>query len=566
MSSDAIVPVLIVGGGPTALATALTLTKNNIPVRIIQKDEHYHRGQRGAGIQVFPFPFPAKHSHNRYVQPRTLEYYNLLGVLPDILERGIPVVPIRIYKLPGGTEPIKTFPMVEFEENTPAIPHNMPHLLGQANQEAVMREHLEKLGVRVELNTEFLSYEQHEDGVVAHLVRQLGEEKIPETVRCDWLVGADGARSVVRKQLGVTFLGETHSEHLIFGEIEVKGLSSDYWHVWGTLGGTLVVLRPTETEGLFWFVVGGSIDHAKFMTDHDAVIQYMRDYTERTDFEFGKVRFISDFRPNVRMVDKFGVERVFLAGDAAHGLNTGVQDGVNLGWKLALVIKNYASPSLLSTYTTERLPVVAHMLKMTTALFQKTRASTIDGHGAEQAWTRGGAVKQLGINYRWSPIVRDERTPYVRPADTEQLEVYGAEGGDTSVLRAGDRAPDAPGLVNSRQPDAEPTKLFSIFGVTYHTVLIFSSDAAQIRAVLDTVKEYPPNTVKTVAIHPQGTSTVTAFEDADYVVTDRDGYAYNGYNVADPASTTIVIARPDGVVGGIVFTVDGMHKFFQAYH
>lgn len=206
------------------------------------------------------------------------------------------------------------------------------------------------------------------------------------------------------------------------------------------------------------------------------------------------------------------------------------------------------------------------MLKISTNLFQKTRASTSTGEGAEEAWQRGGSLKQLGINYRWSPIVRDERTPYVHPADTQPIDVYGAEGGGACILRAGDRAPDAPGLVDSRQPDAEPTKLFRIFGVTYHTVLVFSSDATQTRAVLDAVKEYPSDRMKTVAIHPQGTSTNPTSVNADYIVTDRDGHAYNGYNVTDSATTTIVIVRPDGVVGGIVFGVEGLQKFFQAYH
>ncbi|PCH36565.1 monooxygenase [Wolfiporia cocos MD-104 SS10] len=557
MSSKASVPVLIVGGGPTALATALTLAKNGISTRIVQKDDHFHTGQRGAGIQ-----------------PRTLEYYNLLGVLPDIWEQGIPPMPVSMYKI-GESKPIKTFHMIEIEEDTPAIPHNNARLLGQATQEGIMREQLEKLGVCVELNTELRTYEQREDGVVAHVVKKAGDEEIAEMIQCEWIVGADGAKGVVRKQLGVTFLGETHSDRLIFGEVELKSLSRDHWHIWSTLGGTSVSLRPTENEEIFSFGVSGDFDHSKMMSDRDALVQYIRDKTGNYNFELGEIIFISDWRPNIRMVDRFSVGRVFLAGDAAHvhsptggqGLNTGIQDGVNLGWKLALVIKNEASPSLLDTYNAERLPVVARMLQMTTKLLHKMRAVEGDGRGAEDAFKRGGALKQLGINYRWSPIVLDERTPYVRPADTELLDVYGAEGGDVSVLRAGDRAPDAPSLVDIRQPDAEPKKLFSIFGVTLHTVLIFSGDATQIRAVLYAVKEYPPSTMKTVAIYPQGTSTMTipTSVNADYVVTDCDGHAYNGYNVTDAATTTIVIVRPDGVVGGIVFGVEGLQKFFQAY-
>ncbi|PCH36573.1 monooxygenase [Wolfiporia cocos MD-104 SS10] len=525
MKSKATISVLIVGGGLTALATALTLAKNGISIRIVQKDDHFHIGQRGAGIQ-----------------PRTLEYYNLLGVLPDTWERSIPLLPI------------------------------IPRILGQANQEGIMRKYLEKLGVHVELNTELRTYEQIEHGVLAHTVRKSGDEEIPETIRCDWLVGADGAKGVVRKHLEVTFLGETRADRIILGEVELlKGLSRDCWHMWGVFGGTFVSLRPTETERIFSFGISGEFDYNKMMSNRDMLIQYIRDQTGRHDIELSKVNFVSDWRPSARMVDKFSVGRVFLAGDAAHvhsptggqGLNTGIQDGVDLGWKLALVIKNYASPSLLDTYTIERLPVVAHMLKMTTNHFHKTRNVTVDGRGAEEAFKHSGVLKQLEINYRWSPIVLDKRTPYIRLADTEPLDVYGAEGGDASVLRAGDRAPDAPSLMDLKQHDAEPTNLFS---VTHHTVLIFSRDVAHIGPVLDALKGYPPSTVKSVAIYPQGTSASLAFEDAEYVMVDRDGHAYNGYNVADSATMTIVIVRPDGVVGGIVFEAEGVQNFFQPYH
>jgi len=137
MSSADILPVLIAGGGPTGLVLALTLVKNGIRVRIIQKDPQFHAGQRGAGIQ-----------------PRTLEAYNLLGVLPDVLKEGIPITPIRYYKLPGGIEPLETFYMLPPEDPTPSTPFINAWILGQNKAEEILREHLAQYGCEVELCTE----------------------------------------------------------------------------------------------------------------------------------------------------------------------------------------------------------------------------------------------------------------------------------------------------------------------------------------------------------------------------------------------------------------------------
>ncbi|KAJ7106977.1 FAD binding domain-containing protein, partial [Mycena epipterygia] len=111
-------------------------------------------------------------------------------------------------------------------------------------------------------------------------------------------------------------------------------------------------------------------------------------------------------RPSMRMVDKFGVGRVFVAGDAAHchsptggqGLNSSVQDAVNLGWKLALVANACAPSTLLDSYSAERLPVIAEMLQLTTALHEKTTAQLDTSKDDDGAWKRGGALSMLGVN------------------------------------------------------------------------------------------------------------------------------------------------------------------------
>ncbi|KZT07591.1 monooxygenase [Laetiporus sulphureus 93-53] len=546
--STTTLPVLIVGAGPTGLVLGLTLAQNGIPFRIIDKETKYHIGQRGAGIQ-----------------PRTLEAYNLLGVLPDIVEKGVPHRPMRIYKLPGGVEVERSFYLVPPANPEPSKPYINPWLIGQATTEAILRAHLEKFGHRVELGTELRGFEQSADGVTVQIARKEGEHETLETVTCRWLVGADGGKGVVRKQLGLTFLGESLQAELIIGDIEVGNLDSDVSSSrYAIPNDTAVVLRPSEEKGLFFVAVSGSdVDYAKIMADDDALLETIRKVTNRNDLEFGVVRWKSDYRPSVRMVNKFGEGRVFLAGDAAHihsptggqGLNSGVQDALNLGWKLALVEKGLATPSLLSTFNEERHPVIKFMLTETTAIFRQRFAATATTPFGRDGWQRGQHLQQLGVNYRWSSIVRDERAPDVVK---EPMDVYGINSDD--VPRAGDRAPDAPGLVDVKGGDA--TSLFRIFSPSRHTVLIFSSDETKAKSALDALKPYPRDVLRSVIIYPQDAQSTASIGGADLVLVDRDGYAYSDYAVEKDAFT-IVAVRPDGVIGAIAAGAEGLTQYFH---
>jgi 2-polyprenyl-6-methoxyphenol hydroxylase-like FAD-dependent oxidoreductase len=140
---------------------------------------------------------------------------------------------IRNYDPQDGTKVAKEFQMLPHAEPTSAVPYPNGMNLGQEGHEAILRKHLEKYGVKVELGTELVSFTQDNDkvDVVLKKVENGNEEK----VSVKWLVGADGARSVVRKTLGLSFLGEEQPlEGTVLGDIYMKnGLSRDFWHVWG---------------------------------------------------------------------------------------------------------------------------------------------------------------------------------------------------------------------------------------------------------------------------------------------------------------------------------------------
>ncbi|KAI0919086.1 hypothetical protein AcW1_003446 [Taiwanofungus camphoratus] len=555
MASETSVPVLVAGAGPSGLVLALTLLKNGISVRIIEKKQTFHVGSRGAGITA-----------------RAQEVYKYLNVLPDILSTKPLSLPARVYKLPGGVEPIKTFYMDPPVDPTPSAPYTNYITLGQDRSEAILRSHLAKYDCCVELGTELVSFEQHVDHVKADVIRRNGDEEYRETVISRWLVGADGARGIVRKQLGLSFLGETlgDDQRFVIGDLEVQGLDRNYWHSWGDMSTKMVMLRPTDSYGVFALFSGGRVDHKKIATNREELVKFIRDGTDRDDLVVGKVIWLSEYRPNIRMVDKFGEGRVFVVGDAAHvhtpfgaqGMTSGIQDSFNLGWKLALVERGMAPPSLLSTYSEERLPVIAEVLKKSTSILKQTAVAKGDGTNSS-AWYRGGPLQQLGVNYRWSSIVIDERMSYHRTR--QPLDPYGMELGDT--VRAGDRAPNAPGLVDMNVGDStsdgdKSASLFDIFGPSYHTVLLFTTDVEQLGPVVEVLKGYPPHIICPVAILPQGTAYYPAIHENYRLLVDRDGHAYASYAIPKD-HWTMVIVRPDGVVGGITYGEAGLRRYFE---
>ncbi|KAJ6481862.1 monooxygenase [Mycena sanguinolenta] len=480
--------VLIAGAGPAGLVLALILLKNGVSVRIIDKEMEHRIGSRGSGIQ-----------------PRTLELYDILGVLPNILKAG-ESVPLMANYVRGEIKPVGTVVLSEPIEPTPDTPHPTACIVTQDVHEEILRAYLQDFSCSVELGSQLLSFEQFPDSVVARIAKTDSDgNTAEESTRFDWLVGTDGARSVVRKQLGLSFLGETQSQHVALGDIVVEGLDPKVcWSVY-VLSRAPLTFRP---------------------------------------------------RPNIRMVDQMRVGRVFIAGDAAHchspaggqGLNSSVQDVINLGWKLALVQKGLGPEALLDTYGQERLRVIAQMLQLTTDLHEKTFNG--DSKIQQQGWFRGGDVQMLGINYCGSSIVLEDDA-------VQGAKVTAYSKTSTGRVQAAYRAPDAPGLVRAGSEDA-PTRLFSIFGIDAHTVLLFGGDETT-RA--EVVGRLPKEAVRAVVLLPQGQTSADSASSA-LVLEDRAGHAYAGYGLRGDV-LTVVIVRPDGVVGAVVSSVESAERYFK---
>ncbi|MGX1807113.1 FAD-dependent monooxygenase [Nocardia sp. NPDC055321] len=477
------VQVLIAGAGPTGLTLAIDLARRGVPVRVIDRAAEFFDGSRGDGIQ-----------------PRTLEVFDDLGVLAAVLAAGSPQATLQVHI---GGEHVMDRRMTAWREPTPAVPQPNPWVLGQSDTERLLRERLAEFGVRVELGTELTDFTADADGVSATLVR--GGES--ETVRADYLVGADGGRSTVRKRLGIAFEGVTdESVRMLLGDVRADALDHGfgYWFARPDAPMDGIALTPLPGGRHFQFATAVSGDGDANL----AVLQrYVRERSGRSDIELADLGWATVWRPNTRLAERFREGRVLLAGDAAHvhpptggqGLNTGVQDAYNLGWKLEVALRDPGADSeaLLDSYATERRAVAAQVLGLSSELLDKAV------QGDPDAMDREG-THQLDLSYRML-------FPDTGSAD----------------LRTGDRAPDAP-LVTG---DGRNVRLFDMFRGPHATLLIFGDGAPALESF---------------GVRPRLVRIVRPGARSENALIDADGHAARAYDAADG---TQILVRPDGYVG-----------------
>ena len=226
---------------------------------------------------------------------------------------------------------------------------------------------------------------------------------------------------------------------------------------------------------------------------------------------------------------------------------------LNLVWKLSLVYKGLSAPALLDSYDSERLPVIAEMLNITTGILARVHGSG----GTEHVMHRGQKLTMLGVNYRWSPIVVDEITE-AGPVNAYRIL-------DESTLVAGDRAPDAPGLtVVKAGAEVSETRFFDVFKATYHTVLVFGPDMGSAEDIIGMLSSCPRDIVRLMVVLPQeavATESSTATSGTDVVV-DAAGHAYRAY-LTEKGEKKVVVVRPDGVVGAIVRGAEGVKAYIR---
>ncbi|KAL1747151.1 FAD binding domain-containing protein [Schizophyllum fasciatum] len=526
-------PVLIVGAGVSGLILAILLAKNNVPLRIVERLPSGGRiGAKGSGVQ-----------------PRTQELLEIMGIpYEELMASGMGSLDMRFYAPPDGLQPAKTFPLAERMPPNPTVPYPELVTVSQSNLEALLLRQLHKYGAKVEYSTTLQSLSQDEEKVVAVVMKDGAEEQIV----ANWLVGTDGARGSTRKLLGVNYVGESRPGDKIFiADVTVPGdFPRDYWHAWGQFHTSAVGLLPLGGGDPTHFqlhLMGPEIDFDTVKTPQDVKDHFYK-ISNRKDIVIEEVRWMTTWTANVRLADRMQVGRCILAGDAAHchspagaqGMNTGLQDSFNLAWKLAAVVKGAASPALLASYEAERYPVISAMLQISNEMHSRLFAREAPKEGDAEPFHHPDSTHQLGVNYRHSTIVFDERYTQTGEAPAPYLRA--------GRLRAGDRAPDAPG--------ADGTRLFSLLGVQRHVALLFLPKGAD-EGLLQAVKEAAEGSWAVVAVVPQGAaapaSSTTVFVD------NGEGVALKAYEVEDTPLAFVV--RPDAMIGAVLLSEEGVRRY-----
>lgn len=488
--------VLIAGAGPAGLVLACDLARRGVNFRIVEMNPtppDERSGSRGKGIQ-----------------PRTLEIYDDLGIIDAVHAAGGPYSPALAW---DGPKPIGApkFHRIERREPTPDVPYPSMWMLPQPRALQLLRARLGELGGRVEFGVKLASFIQDADGVTATLQHGDGRQ---ESMRAAYLVGADGARGVVRAASGVKFASEMLDPHpMITADVVIEGgLDREHWHMWDTAPGGALWLGPLANSNAFQLYA--KFEHEEPDLSIEGLRRLVRERTGKPELDVREVLFASHFGSRSGMARHFRIGRVFLVGDAAHvhppaggqGMNTAVQDAYNLGWKLGQVLKHGAPPDLLDTYEQERLPVAANLLQFVLEMHKDWL-----GKPRDKEEPRKGEHLQLSLNYRGGPLSVDERQPV-----------------DEGVTRAGDRAPDAQ-LVDAA---GRPIRMFDVLRGPHFTLLGVGD------APWPALDARPRRALRTFGVLPAGGSAK-----GNDALIDRAGQVHRIYGEG------LILIRPDGYLG-----------------
>jgi 2-polyprenyl-6-methoxyphenol hydroxylase-like FAD-dependent oxidoreductase len=421
--------VLVVGAGPVGLVAACELARHGARVRLIDLLDEPNRESRAVAIH-----------------PRSQEALAAMGVLAEFEAVACPQTVLEIFSGRSAKKRVRIGTDV-------ASRYQRILNLSQSETERLLTRHAASLGIFIERGVRLTGLSQADDGVGVTLTAAAGTEQL----RVGWVVGADGSHSTVRAAVGTSLHGVFKGETFVFADVSAEtDMSPDTTRMFAHPDGLSGTFPMNGGRTRLLFQVGRPEPGAVPTLEH---VQNLVDQRMGGRWRLTKSNWLTYFEVHHGQIPQYRFGRVLLAGDAAHihspaggqGMNTGIQDAVNLSWKLALVSTGRARADLLDSYQAERHPVGAAVIRQTNIMTEVMASSGATaqlrniglfllGHSTALGAAIMSNLAEVTINYRTSPIIQNggrRRSASVHQGD-HLAEVAGLTHPDGTIAFIGD--------------------------------------------------------------------------------------------------------------------------------
>lgn len=531
--------VLIVGAGPVGLTLAIECHRHGVPFRIIDRNASHSEKSKALALWS-----------------GTLECLAAMGVVEKFLKSSLPIDHL-IFSDHGKV--LNTIPSSADIDS----PYPVPIILPQSQTEEILETHLLSLGISVERNVELSSFSQDDQKVTVELTNPDSSREILDV---DYLAGCDGARSFIRHQLPVQFEGET--EPLGFVLIDAK--------IEGKMPSNAVFINWSNDYTTAFFPVKPGVfrmfTQRKDSSDHSTpTLEEMQNYLHLTGLDhlrFYDPEWLSYFAINERIASRNRVNRVFLLGDAAHihspaggqGMNTGMQDSFNLGWKLGLLSRGMGDPELIAeSYFEERHPVAKALVEETTKLLH----AGISNHSLVRLTkdlVAGVLLRAPALQRMLAEKLSEMNIHYSQSNLIEHNNLRA----DKRTYQAGWRAYDAEVIDIVTQ---ENVSLWNHFLHPFHTLVIFTGDhfkedTGDVLLTIFANKHLDETKIKNVIVWKDYLSIPGL--DATSLL-DQTGLAHQHFGISEPSW---ILIRPDLYVAarGTFNEQERLQSYLQKIH
>jgi 2-polyprenyl-6-methoxyphenol hydroxylase-like FAD-dependent oxidoreductase len=478
-------PILVVGAGPVGLTLAVDLARRGVPVRIVDRLSQ-----------------PTDESRAITLNARSLDQLAPLGVTERLIATGTKSTAVEFHT---NHQRLARIPLDTIDSL-----HPFSLTTPQTETERVLTERLDELGVEVERGIELLGLSQDERGVVMTVE---DGSRTRRTIAAPWVVGTDGSGSSVRHATGQRLEGNFKGENFLLGDVEADyDYERSSFHIFFTPGNGTALLFPMRGRRARVFAqLRDATERAR-----EPSLEWLREAVSARSMKIAIERghWLTRFEIHHALVPRYRVGRVFLAGDAAHihspaggqGMNTGIQDALNLGWKLALASRGDANALLLDSYHQERRPAAEHVIEFS------TRLTTVGALSA--SWLcrlRNRAMKAtLSLPEAQRAMANELEQQHIRCRESPLVD------GSNAMLSAGDFLRDVPELgVTPVLESPESAR------AAEHIALLVSNEDG----VLPALPRHPP---------------VRIIEVRESALRQRLGFVHGG---------GVLLVRPDGYLG-----------------